>query len=159
MSLARFVQRSAELGVTVDVREMESTTHTAEEAAAAVGCPVGAIVKSLVFLAGDVPLIVLASGQNRVDTGVLGAALGSAVRMADAKTVKAATGYSIGGVPPFGHTGRIRTVMDEDLLAYRQVWAAAGAATAVFPIAPDELARIAAAEVLPVAAAEASAAR
>ena len=87
MSLARFVQRSAELGVTVDVREMESTTHTAEEAAAAVGCPVGAIVKSLVFLAGDVPLIVLASGQNRVDTGVLGAALGSAVRMADAKTV------------------------------------------------------------------------
>lgn len=159
MSLARFVQRSTELGVTVDVREMESTTHTAEDAAVAVGCQVGAIVKSLVFLAGGEPLIVLASGQNRVDTGVLGAALGTAVRMADAKTVKSATGYSIGGVPPFGHTGRIRTVMDEDLLAYRQVWAAAGAATAVFPIAPDELARISAAEVLPVAAAEANAAR
>jgi prolyl-tRNA editing enzyme YbaK/EbsC (Cys-tRNA(Pro) deacylase) len=159
MSLARFMQLSAELGVTVDVREMESTTHTAEDAAAAVGCPVGAIVKSLVFLANGEPLIVLASGPNRVDTAVLGGALGSQLRMADAKTVKSVTGYSIGGVPPFGHTSALRTVMDEDLLQHDRVWAAAGAATAVFPIAPDELARIAAADVLPVAAAEANAAR
>ena len=150
MSLARFVQRSAELGVTVDVREMESTTHTAEEAAAAVGCPVGAIVKSLVFLAGDVPLIVLASGQNRVDTGVLGAALGSAVRMADAKTVKAATGYSIGGVPPFGHPAPLRTVFDQDLLGYPEVWAAAGSATTVFGMDPERLIELTAGEIMPV---------
>jgi prolyl-tRNA editing enzyme YbaK/EbsC (Cys-tRNA(Pro) deacylase) len=159
MSLARFMQRSTELGVSVDVREMESTTHTAEDAAAAVGCPVGAIVKSLVFLVGGEPLIVLASGPNRVDTAVLGAALGAELRMADAKTVKSVTGYSIGGVPPFGHTSALRTVMDEDLLGYPQVWAAAGAATAVFPIGPAELANIAAARVLPVVATEANAAR
>lgn len=146
MSLARFLENSAAIGVTVAVREMDHTTHTASDAAAAVGCAVGAIVKSLVLLAGSEPLLVLASGPNRVDLDLLGDELAAPVRMADAKTVKSVTGYSIGGVPPFGHTQRLRTVMDRDLLAHAEVWAAAGAATAVFPIAPALLAQIARAE-------------
>ncbi|HEY9478037.1 MAG TPA: YbaK/EbsC family protein, partial [Microbacteriaceae bacterium] len=92
MSLARFQRHSAELGITVEVREMDQTTHTAEDAAAAVGCAVGAIVKSLIFLIDAQPCLVLVSGSNRVDTAMLSAALGSTASMADAKTVKSASG-------------------------------------------------------------------
>lgn len=152
MSLRRFLDNSAQLGVAVAVREMDHSTHTAEDAAAAVGCVVGAIVKSLVFLAGSEPLLVLASGPNRVDLAVLSGELAEPVRMADAKTVKSVTGFSIGGVPPFGHTRPLRTVMDRDLLGHDEVWAAAGAATAVFPIAPSALAEIARAELVRVTA-------
>jgi prolyl-tRNA editing enzyme YbaK/EbsC (Cys-tRNA(Pro) deacylase) len=151
MSLARFRQHSAELGISVDVREMDHTTHTAEDAAAAVGCAVGAIVKSLVFLVDSQPCLVLVSGSNRVDTAMLGAALGGAVCMADAKTVKSASGYSIGGVPPFGHPTPMRTVMDQDLLTHHEVWAAAGAATTVFPMESARLAEITSAEVVRLA--------
>jgi prolyl-tRNA editing enzyme YbaK/EbsC (Cys-tRNA(Pro) deacylase) len=151
MSLARFREHSATLGITVDVRQMDHTTHTAEDAAAAVGCAVGAIVKSLVFLVDSQPCLVLVSGSNRVDTAMLSAALGSPASMADAKTVKSASGYSIGGVPPFGHPTALRTVMDRDLLAHHEVWAAAGAATAVFPMESARLAKITAAEVVQLA--------
>jgi Uncharacterized conserved protein len=151
MSLARFQRHSAELGITVEVREMDQTTHTAEDAAAAVGCAVGAIVKSLIFLIDAQPCLVLVSGSNRVDTAMLSAALGSTASMADAKTVKSASGYSIGGVPPFGHPTPLRTVMDQDLLTHREVWAAAGAATAVFPMASARLAEITSAEVVRLA--------
>ncbi|GAB3045338.1 YbaK/EbsC family protein [Parafrigoribacterium mesophilum] len=151
MSLARFRQHSAELGITVDVREMDHTTHTAEDAAAAVGCAVGAIVKSLVFLVDSLPCLVLVSGSNRVDTAMLSAALGGPARMADAKTVKSASGYSIGGVPPFGHPVPMRTVMDQDLLTHREVWAAAGAATTVFAMDSARLAEITSAEVVQLA--------
>ncbi len=149
-AVARFTEAANALGFPVEVRTMAQSTHTAVEAAAAVGCEVGAIVKSLVFVADGEPLIVLASGPNRVDTDVLGRLLGSRISMADAKSVKSATGYSIGGVPPFGHPERLRTVIDADLLRYELVWAAGGSATAVFGIEPDALIELTAGEVVPV---------
>jgi prolyl-tRNA editing enzyme YbaK/EbsC (Cys-tRNA(Pro) deacylase) len=116
-------------------REFPAGTRTAADAAAAVGCEVGAICKSLVFRVGDEPLLVIASGANRVDEERFGAV------KADAAFVHEQTGFAIGGVPPYGHPRPLRTILDEDLLAYDTVWAAAGTPTAVFPIAPDELVR------------------
>ena len=136
---AAYAARLAELGVRIEVREMDESTHTAQEAAAAVGCPVEAIVKSLLFVAGDRPVLVLASGPNRVDTALVQQVLGESVTMADAKTVKLATGYSIGAVPPIGHPQPIRTIVDETLLALTEVWAAAGSASSVFAIEPHRL--------------------
>lgn len=152
MTLAKGVQRflDAISPLTLEVRQMSESTHTAQEAADAVGAPVQAIVKSLVFLADGRPLLVLASGPNRVNTEALGARLGLRLDKADADTVKEATGYSIGGVPPFGHCQPIRTVMDEDFLALEVLWAAAGSAQAVFPISPNQLRELARAEVLSV---------
>lgn len=149
-AIRRFTDAANALGFPVQVRTMDQSTHTATEAADAVGCEVGAIVKSLLFLADGAPLLVLASGPNRVDTEVLGRLLGAQVAMSDAKGVKAATGYSIGGVPPFGHPEPLRTVIDADLLRYEVVWAAAGSATAVFSIEPDTLIELTAGEVAPV---------
>jgi prolyl-tRNA editing enzyme YbaK/EbsC (Cys-tRNA(Pro) deacylase) len=151
MALARFLERISAIEVQVEVHEMEHSTHTAEEAAAAVGCAAGAIVKSLLFLVGEEPLLVLTSGVNRVDTSRLTEVLGSPVAMADPKAVKAITGYSIGGVPPFGHVTKLKTIVDEDLLGHDVVWAAAGAATAVFPIPSSRLVEITGAEVARVA--------
>jgi prolyl-tRNA editing enzyme YbaK/EbsC (Cys-tRNA(Pro) deacylase) len=136
---AAFAAQLAERGIVIDVREMDESTHTAQDAAAAVGCPVEAIVKSLVFLAGDRPVLVLASGPNRVDTARIEQVLGQPVTMADAKTVKLASGYSIGGVPPIGHPVPLHTIIDESLLVLPEVWAAAGSASSVFAIAPDRL--------------------
>lgn len=148
--VAEFVNRVAERGFDARPVEMSESTHTAAEAASALGCPVEAIVKSLLFLADGEPLLVLASGPNRVDTHALSAALGASITMADAKSVKAITGYSIGGVPPFGHPSAIRTVLDSDLLALDEVWAAAGTARSVFPIAPSRLAELTSATVMQV---------
>ena len=117
------------------VREFPQGTRTAADAAAAIGCEVGAICKSLVFRVGDEPLLVIASGANRVDEARFGAV------KADAAFVREHTGYAIGGVPPYGHPRALRTVVDEDLLAYATVWAAAGTPSSVFPLAPDELVR------------------
>ncbi len=147
----RFRAAVAPLGLDPQVREFAESTHTAAEAAAAIGCTVAAIVKSLVLTADGVPLLVLVSGPNRVDTAALGTRLGGTVGMAAAALVKASTGYSIGGVPPLGFPEPLRTVMDETLLELPEVWAAAWTATSVFPIAPTELARLTRAEVLPVA--------
>lgn len=134
--------RQATAGLNLEITIHEESTHTAQEAADAVGAPVGAIVKSLVFIANQEPLLVLASGVNRVNPEALGERLGMTLLKADADTVKAATGYSIGGVPPFGHPTVLRTVMDEDFFAFEELWAAAGSATAVFPIAPGRLQKI-----------------
>ncbi len=138
-----FVARLADLGVVVEAREMDDTTHTAQQAAEAIGCDVAAIVKSLLFLAGSEdarePVLVLASGPNRVDTELVAAIVGAPVVMSDAKTVKLVTGYSIGGVPPLGHPEPLRTVLDESLLELPEVWAAAGSANSVFPIEPARL--------------------
>jgi Cys-tRNA(Pro) deacylase len=140
MAVSTFLQRMADLGVDVDVREMDDTTHTAIEAANALGTTVAAIVKSLLFrIDGDEPLLVLASGPNRVDTGLLAEIVGGQVAMADAKSVKLVTGYSIGGVPPVGHPQALRTIIDRDLLELPVVWAAAGSSTAVFGIEPHRL--------------------
>lgn len=150
-AVQRFLDSAAALGLAPEVREFDESTHTAAEAAAAIGCEVAAIVKSLVFEADGAPLLVLASGPNRVDTTALGARLGATIGKADAAAVKTATGYSIGGVPPLGHPAPLRTVCDETLLELPVVWAAAGSATAVFAIEPHELVRLTGAEVLPVA--------
>ena len=107
--------RLSERGIPIEPREMDASTHTAQQAADALGCGVAAIVKSLLFEADGEPLLVLASGPNRVDTALLGALLGTPVTMADAKRVKAVTGSSIGGVPPLGHPEALRTIMDETL--------------------------------------------
>ncbi len=150
MSVASFIERSSLLKVEVEVTEMSESTHTAADAATAVGCPVAAIVKSLLVIAGDEPLLLLVSGPNRVDLGRVSAALGVTVAMADAKSVKSITGYSIGGVPPFGHASIIRTIIDADLLELDEVWAAAGSSRAVFPIAPAHLVELTSAVVLSV---------
>ncbi len=144
----RFLDAAAALGFTADVRVMENSTHTAEEAAVAVGCDVGAIVKSLVFLADGEPLLVLVSGSHRVDTQKLGEELGAVITKSNAQRVKEATGYSIGGVPPFGHGATLRTVIDPDLLTHDELWAAAGSATAVFPLSPDALVELTRGEVV-----------
>jgi prolyl-tRNA editing enzyme YbaK/EbsC (Cys-tRNA(Pro) deacylase) len=149
-AVERFLAAIAPLGLHPEVREFDESTHTAAEAAAAIGCDVAAIVKSLLFEAGGAPLLVLASGPNRVDTGALGERLGAPIGKADAAAVKRATGYSIGAVPPVGHPTALRTVFDETLLELPVVWAAAGSATAVFAIEPAELARLSGAEILPI---------
>ncbi len=140
------VQRVAEAlarhGVEAEIREFAESTRTAAEAAAAIGTTVPRIVKSLVFLADDQPILVLASGGNRVDTGKLERLTGKTIRRADAERVRAETGFSIGGVPPVGHPGALPVYVDEDLLQYDVVWAAAGTPYAVFPIAPQRLVEI-----------------
>jgi len=138
--------------VEVEARELPDSTRTAPEAAAAVGCEVGAIVKSLVFRVGDEAVLALVSGGNRADESLLEAGFGAAVERADADFVRAATGYSIGGVPPIGHPRPLRTLVDEDLLRFPVVWGAAGTPRSVFPIAPHELARLAGGTVLRLAA-------
>jgi prolyl-tRNA editing enzyme YbaK/EbsC (Cys-tRNA(Pro) deacylase) len=123
----------AAAGVDTEIREYPEGARTAQDAAAAVGCAVGQICKSLVFRVGDEPLLVVASGANRVDEARFGA-----VR-ADARWVREQTGFAIGGVPPVGHERPLETVIDEDLLGYDVVWAAAGTPRAVFAIAPSAL--------------------
>ena len=138
----RFLAATVHLPVTP--RRMPDSTHTAAEAAAAVGCEVGAIVKSLVFVAvhpdeSREPVLALVCGDNRADLDALAAVLGARAEKADAATVKQATGYSIGGVPPLGHPAPVRTIVDRDLLRFETVWSAAGSAYDVFPATPQLL--------------------
>ena len=135
-------------GLEVEVREFPEGTRTAADAAAAIGVEVGQIVKSLVFSVDDEVVVALVSGPNRLDEEKLAAAAGgSAVGRVGADAVRAATGYPIGGVPPFGHTETLRTFCDADLLAYDVVWAAAGTPRHVFSAEPQALVRVAGAEV------------
>jgi prolyl-tRNA editing enzyme YbaK/EbsC (Cys-tRNA(Pro) deacylase) len=131
------------LGLDCQVSELPGSTRTAVEAAQAVGCMVGQIVKSLVFrgrVSGK-PLLALVSGSNRVDEKKLAALAGEAIEKADPDFARQHTGFAIGGVPPVGHAEQIETYVDEDLLQYTEVWAAAGTPHAVFRIPPAELAR------------------
>src|SRR6202171_2391646 len=123
----------------IAVKEFPAGTRTAVDAALAVGCDVGQIVKSLVFVAGGRPVVALVSGANRLDEKLLAAVAGEPVLKADAETARTATGYSIGGVPPFGHATDVPVYMDRDLLGYEVVWAAAGRPDSVFEISPDRL--------------------
>jgi prolyl-tRNA editing enzyme YbaK/EbsC (Cys-tRNA(Pro) deacylase) len=118
-----------------NVVELDASAHTAEQAAAALGVEVGAIVKSLVFLRAGVPVMVLCSGANMVDEAALG------LERARASTVREVTGQAIGGVAPYGHPAPLETLVDEDLMTYDEVWAAAGHPSKVFPITPVELLR------------------
>ena len=138
----RFLREAEGLGLTVEVREFPQGTRTAEDAARAIGCEVGQIVKSLVFVAGHEPFLALTSGGNRADTSRLEALMGGLpVRRANADEAREATGYAIGGTPPFGHARALQVFVDRDLLGHELVWAAAGTPTAVFPIAPQDLVR------------------
>jgi prolyl-tRNA editing enzyme YbaK/EbsC (Cys-tRNA(Pro) deacylase) len=138
-SVQRVMDALQAAGLEAEIHELSASTRTAEEAAAAVGTTVPKIVKSLVFLADNAPILALVSGSNRLDTDRLGSALGRTIARADAATVRAATGFAIGGVPPLGHATALDVVVDRDLLQHDVVWAAAGTPHAVFPIAPDAL--------------------
>src|SRR5260370_34448330 len=129
-------------GVAARIEEFPSSARPAQDAATAVGSSVGQIVKSLVFLAGDAPVLALVSGANQLDTARLAGLTGAAIEKADADAVREATGYSIGGVPPTGFPEPIPTYIDRDLLQYDVVWAAAGTPRHVFRITPAELTRI-----------------
>jgi prolyl-tRNA editing enzyme YbaK/EbsC (Cys-tRNA(Pro) deacylase) len=135
----------AEHGLAIEVRSFPDGTRTAEQAAAAVGVEVGQIVKSMVFVrpgSGRHPLLVLTSGANRVDEARVGTLVGEPIERAGADEVRTATGFSIGGVPPVGHGLPLDVFVDEDLLRYGVVWAAAGTPHDVFSITPDDLVRV-----------------
>lgn len=135
------------------VVEMPDSTRTAAEAAAAIGCTVAQIAKSLVFRgteSGD-PVLVIASGTNRVDPQRLAALLGEPVEKPDADYVRERTGFVIGGVPPLGHSEPLRTFIDRDLLAFDDIWAAAGTPRAVFRLSPDDLVSMTGGEVVEIA--------
>ncbi len=152
-NVARVRAYATERGAPIETKRFPAGTRTAEDAARAIGVGVGQIVKSLVFRTGDETLIVLCSGASRVDEEKLAAALGAtSVRRATANEAKDATGYAIGGVPPFAHATPCRVLCDRGLLAFDVVWAAAGRPDAVFPIAPSDLVRISGASVVDVAA-------
>lgn len=139
LNVSRFEMWLVDSGIGVSVKQFPAGTRTAAEAARAVGCDVGQIVKSLVFLAAGRPVVALVSGDNRLDEARLGAAAGEPVSKAGADVARAVTGYSIGGVPPFGHVTDIPVFMDRDLLGHRVVWAAAGRPDSVFEIEPERL--------------------
>ena len=156
-AVQRVLDAARRKGVELEVTVFDESTHTAEEAARAVGAELGQIVKSLVFAlpeedAEPEPVLCLVSGPNRVDLGRLAAVLGrSDVRRANAREANDLTGFVIGGIPPFGHARRVRVVMDPDLGRFEVVWAAAGLPTAVFPVAPGVLRMLADANVAPIA--------
>lgn len=152
-AVERFLERASQAGVQVDVREFPDGTRTAADAAAAIGCEVAQIVKSLVFMADGQAVLALTSGANRVDEPKLAAHLDvEVVRKADAGEVRAATGYAIGGTPPFGHDTALTILCDRDLTVHDEVWAAAGTPRTVFPLSPEVLLATTGAQVVDLAA-------
>lgn len=150
---ARRVQQAIlERGFDCEVIELPGSTRTALDAAAAVGCELAQIVKSLVFVTAHsrAPLLVLASGANRVDERRLAEVVGEPVGKADGDFVRAQTGFAIGGIPPLGHPRPIRTFIDADLLALAEVWAAAGTPHAVFRVKPADLQAMTGGEVIKI---------
>lgn len=150
---ARKVQAALDaLGLSLQVISLPASTRTAAEAAQAVGCQVGQIAKSIVFRAerSDRPVLVIASGSNRVNEKKIAALLGEPLGKADADFVRRRTGFVIGGVPPLGHAEPLETFVDRDLLQYEQIWAAAGTPHAVFSLTPAELVRLAGGRVLDI---------
>lgn len=142
------MEAARERGLEIEPIVFPASTRTARDAAARVGCDVAQIVKSLVFAAGPDPLLFLVSGANRIDPERAARAAGVAsLDKADADAVKEATGFSIGATPPFGHVQDLATYIDEDLMAFDRVWAAAGRPDAVFEVEPRTLARAARATV------------
>ena len=135
----RLADCARDLGIEVRVQRLAASTRTVKDAAVAVGCQESEIAKSIVFVADGDPVVCVASGRHRIDTGKLADALDVAeVRQAAAEEVRAATGYAIGGVPPFGHD--LPILFDEELLEHERVWAAAGDPNSLFEVDPRELA-------------------
>ncbi|MCU1590703.1 MAG: uncharacterized protein JWP11_1959 [Frankiales bacterium] len=142
-TVARVAEILRDAGASGEPVQLTESARTAAEAAAALGCEVGAIASSLVFLADGSPLLVMTSGAHRVDTAHVAELLGvTKVSRADADTVREATGYAIGGVAPVGHPAPLRTLVDTSLADHDVVWAAAGHSHAVFPTSYDELLRL-----------------
>lgn len=140
------------LGYDYEVIEFEDSTRTALEAAERVGCEVGQIVKSLVFQgknSGE-PILILTSGANRVDVKRIKAHAAEKIRRADPAFVHERSGYAIGGIPPLGHLNPLKTYIDEDLLQYEKIWAAAGTPNAVFEMEADELPKMTGGQVIAV---------
>jgi prolyl-tRNA editing enzyme YbaK/EbsC (Cys-tRNA(Pro) deacylase) len=148
----RFLEAAGAAGLDIEIVTHAQSTRTAEEAAAACGCTVGQIVKSLVFRGktSGAPILLLVSGANRVNEKGVAAAIGEALNRPDAAYVREVTGYAIGGIPPLGHAMPLKTFIDRDLIRYETVWAAAGTPESVFRVAPGALAAAASATVLSV---------
>lgn len=133
------------LGLSIEIKEFAAGTRTAQDAAAAVGCQVAQIVKSLLFVVNGQPTMALVSGSNRLDEKKLAALCGvgrKKVKRANADIAREATGFAIGGVPPFGHANPLPVYMDGDFFRFEVIWAAAGTPNAVFAVAPNDLARV-----------------
>jgi Cys-tRNA(Pro) deacylase len=142
----------AALGERFEVLEFDATTRTAEDAAAAIGCTVAQIAKSLVFRAQDGrPILVVASGAHRVDEKTIARQVGKPITRADADFVREATGFAIGGVPPVGHRTAPIVLIDEALMTFDEIWAAAGTPNAVFRLTPADLVTLTAGTVAAVA--------
>jgi prolyl-tRNA editing enzyme YbaK/EbsC (Cys-tRNA(Pro) deacylase) len=139
-----------ELGLPTEIKEFSASTRTSADAAAAIGCAVAQIAKSLVFRAkpSGRAILVMASGANRVDEAKLAAALGESIGKADAAFVRAETGFAIGGVSPVGQGIRLRTFIDADLMGFAEIWAAAGSPHSVFRLTPQDLARVTGGQIL-----------
>tara|TARA_B100000029_G_scaffold375593_1_gene370035 strand:- start:97 stop:564 length:468 start_codon:yes stop_codon:yes gene_type:complete len=153
-AIQRFTQAAEQSGFSVVAEQFPEGTRTAKDAAAAVGCELGQIVKSLIFVHEENPYLVLASGKNRVDESLVAKVMGiESLSIATPEQVRKATGFAIGGTPPFGHPTPIPTTLDKDLLEYETVWAAAGTPDTCFPISPQNLEKITSAVVADVAAA------
>ena len=147
-AIDRFLAAARELGLEPDVHRFPEGTKTAEDAARAIGCDVAQIVKSLVLSADGRPLLALTSGAHRADTARLADLAGAhEVRRATPEEARAATGFAVGGTPPFGHPQPVRSFCDQTLLAHEVVWAAAGTPDSVFALTPSDLLRCTRAEV------------
>jgi len=139
-------------GLQAEVVELPSSTRTAEEAAQSIGCDVSQIVKSLIFVTKEThqPILVLASGPNRVNEKTIAGHIGEKVVKADADFARQVTGFAIGGIPPIGHKQSLVTLIDEDLLRHPTVWAAAGTPRAIFSIASSVLSSLTEGKVISV---------
>lgn len=152
-SSAKRVQDALDkLGLILQVAELPDSTRTAAAAAQAIGCTVAQIAKSLIFRATNTarPVLVIASGVNRVNENTIATYMGEQIGKADADFVRQRTGFVIGGVPPVGHIEALETYLDEDLLQYDEIWAAAGTPHAVFRLTPNELLRATAGKVISI---------
>ncbi len=140
------------LGFDFTIVEFDNTTRTSADAAAAIGCTLGQIAKTLVFktAVSQKPVLIIASGSNRVDEKTIARELGERIKKADADFVRESTGFAIGGVPPVGHPNPVTTLIDEDLFQYDEIWSAAGTPNAVFPLTPQELKTMTAGRVIPI---------
>jgi len=141
-----------EHGFPYKVVELPQSTRSAVEAAQAVGCQLGQIAKSLIFRGKHTqrPILVIASGVNRVNEARISELISEPLEKADAEFVRQRTGYAIGGVPPIGHRERLLTFIDEDLLQYKEIWAAAGTPRAVFKLAPEDLVKMTSGRVISI---------
>jgi Cys-tRNA(Pro) deacylase len=139
-------------GLECQVLNMKETTRSAQDAANSLGCQVEQIVKSLVFMTKKTkkPILVVASGANRVNTKKIRNLLSEPIKMADPDFVRAKTGFVVGGVPPLGHSNPLETFIDEDLLKYPEIWAAAGSSNTMFKLSPDDLQKITQGQVISV---------